>query len=174
MRKLAPFVLSAVVLGCAVPPVVEESPKAAEKIASGSVQPEATPSAGDGSTVTTPGEGTPITFKTWSGTRKGSGTLKDGETEETLEIAAFTLSEDGKAEIKLTGAKLPETTFLGTWAKKDDKTVSLEITGGMGNAGTDATGELKFMDAENPYELTFEGTVPKTKSTISVSFKMGG
>lgn len=174
MKKLAPFVLFALLIGCAVPPTVEETNKEGEKVASAQVQPEATPPAGEGSAVTTPGEGTPITFKNWSGMRKGSGVLKDGETEEPLEIAAFTLSEDGKAEIKLTGSKLPETTFLGTWEKKDDKTVSLTINGGMGNAGTDAKGELKFMDAENPYELTFAGTVPKTKSTLTVSFKMGG
>lgn len=174
MRKLAPFALFALVAGCAVPPTVEDANKEGEKVASAQTQTEGTAPAGGGSTVTNPGEGTPITFTNWSGSRKGSGLLKEGDMEEPLELASFTLSEDGRAEIKLTGTKLPETTFLGTWEKKDDKTVSLMITGGMGNAGTDAKGELKFMDAENPYELTFEGTVPKTKSAISVSFKMGG
>lgn len=174
MKNLAPFVLFALLVGCAVPPTVEEADKPGEQVASAQNQPGAASPASGGSTVTNPGEGTPITFTNWSGSRKGSGVLKEGDIEEPLEIAGFTLSEDGKAEIKLTGSKLPETTFLGTWVKKDDKTVSLTINGGMGNAGTDAKGELKFMDAENPYELTFEGTVPKTKSSISVSFKMGG
>ncbi len=175
MRKLAPFMLLTLLVGCAVPPTVDEADKSKSAVASTpQAQLEVAPPPGGESSVTTPGEGTPITFKTWSGTRKGSGSLKEGEVEESLEIAAITLSEAGKAEIKLTGSKLPETTFLGTWEKKDDKTVSLTITGGMGNAGTDAKGELKFMDAENPYELTFEGTVPRTKSPISVSFKMGG
>lgn len=123
--------------------------------------------------VTTPGEGTPITFTEWKSFRKGDGSIEVEGKKDALNIASFDLKAGGKLELRLAGPKLPDTTFLGTWAKQDDKTVELKITDGWGNAGTQATGTLKFMDADNPYELAFDGTIPRTKSPIKVLFKIG-
>lgn len=173
---ILPLALLILAVGC--------GPKPAENATKTPESPAATPAVGGDATTgplakgnnpepESPGDGSAITFSEWKGERKGSGELKVGPTTEKLTLANIELKPGGEASIQLTGEKLPTTTFTGTWTRKDDKTVDLKITGGWGNAGTEATGALHFMDSANPHELTFKGKVPRSNEEIEARFKMG-
>ena len=95
------------------------------------------------------GDGSPIGFKHNEGMRKGDGEIVQGGQTTKIQFMTYALKEDGTAVIKVEGAQPPELTFNGTWKKKDDKAVELELK--------EAKGTLKYMDAENPYELALSG-----------------
>ncbi len=95
------------------------------------------------------GDGSPIRFEHNEGMRKGNGEIVQGGQTIKIQFLTYALKADGTAVIKVEGDQPPELTLNGTWKKKDDKTIALELKEGKGT--------LKYMDSENPYELALSG-----------------
>ncbi len=113
-------------------------------------------------------DGTPTTPGTAeiSDDLRGTGRLNwDRGQDEALTRAVVRLAQGGAANIRLVGKQTH--TLVGRWRRNDADTITVDLTEGFGNAGTDGSGTIQLTGGKNVDWLALNGTSKGERFRVS-------